>query len=250
MDSISIALAPLLFECMQNKITVLRYVDVIESFTGKIPLLFLDDNWFILELGNNNKRYFWFIKRYLDICIALTGIILALPLFLLAAILIKLDSRGPVFFIQTRIGRNNKPFNAFKLRTMVDGADKNNVHVTLEGDKRITRVGKFLRKTRFDEVPQLINILKGEMSFIGPRPEAASLVKKYLDVLPYYHERHMVSPGITGWAQINYRYGNTIEDTQQKLMYDLYYIKNRGIVLDSIIFFRTIRTVLTCKGAL
>jgi lipopolysaccharide/colanic/teichoic acid biosynthesis glycosyltransferase len=133
---------------------------------------------------------------------------------------------------------------------MVADADRNNVLWTTENDDRMTRIGRYLRKVRFDEVPQLINVLKGEMSFIGPRPEAVSLVEMYTKEIPYYLERHMVTPGMTGWAQINYGYGNSIEDTRQKLMFDFYYIKNRNWALDSMIFLRTIRTVLTGKGAL
>jgi lipopolysaccharide/colanic/teichoic acid biosynthesis glycosyltransferase len=148
------------------------------------------------------------------------------------------------------MGRGNVPFRAWKLRTMTDGADRNNVHWTMENDSRITRLGRILRKLHIDEIPQLFNICKGEMSLIGPRPEALSLVEMYHTEIPYYTERHMVTPGITGWAQINYPYGNSIEDTRQKLMYDFYYIKNRGIILDTMIFLRTIRIVLTGKGAL
>jgi lipopolysaccharide/colanic/teichoic acid biosynthesis glycosyltransferase len=133
---------------------------------------------------------------------------------------------------------------------MVDGADRNNVHWTTDHDDRITRVGRIVRKMRLDEVLQLLNIFKGEMSLIGPRPEALSLVEMYTKEIAYYPERHMVTPGITGWAQINYPYGNSIEDTRQKLMYDFYYIKNRSVVLDLMIFLRTIRIVLTGKGAM
>lgn len=249
-ESIDYALARLLVKCMHLKVEVSSFTHFIEDISGQIPVNYLDDNWFILELGIRNKRHFWSAKHYMDIGIAVVGLCLAFPLFLLAALLIKLESSGPVFYSQLRIGRDNKPFRAWKLRTMKDGADKNNVHWTLDNDNRITRVGKWLRKIRFDEVPQLINILKGEMTLIGPRPEAVSLVEKYAAEIPYYLERHMVTPGITGWAQINYRYGNSIEDTRQKLMFDLYYIKNRSATLDIIIFLRTIRTVLTCRGAM
>jgi exopolysaccharide biosynthesis polyprenyl glycosylphosphotransferase len=243
-------LARLLVECMQMKVRVASFSHTVEEISGQIPITYLDDNWFILELGNQNKRYFWLAKRYIDIGIALVGIVLSLPMFLVAALAIKLESSGPVFFFQLRAGRDNKPFKVWKLRTMIDGADQNNVHWTLDNDDRITKVGRFLRKMRFDEVPQLINMLKGDMSLIGPRPEAVSLVEKYIEAIPYYLERHMVSPGITGWAQINYHYGNSIDDTRQKLMYDFYYIKNRSAMLDTIIFLRTIRTVLTGKGAM
>lgn len=240
----------LLLECMQRKIKVADFREVIEQITGKVPIDHLNDNWFILALSTSNKRYFWYLKRASDILVSCVGLCLALPLFPLAALLIKLDSRGPVFYSQLRMGRGSKPFLAWKLRTMTDGADRNNVHWTTDNDSRITRVSKIVRKTRLDEVPQLINILKGEMSLIGPRPEALSLVEMYTREIPYYPERHMATPGITGWAQINYRYGNSIEDTRQKLMYDFYYIKNRSITLDLMIFLRTIRIVLTGKGAM
>jgi exopolysaccharide biosynthesis polyprenyl glycosylphosphotransferase len=248
--SINDELAHSLVECMKMKVKIFSYFHVIEDITGQIPVKYLDDSWFILELSNRDKRHFWYAKRSVDIGVAVAGICLAFPLFLLAALLIKLESSGPVFYTQLRTGRDNKPFKAWKLRTMIDGADKDNVHWTLDNDNRITKVGKWLRKLRFDEVPQMINMLKGEMSLIGPRPEAISLVEKYTEAIPYYLGRHMVSPGITGWAQINYRYGNSIEDTRQKLMYDYYYIKNRSVMLDTIILLRTIRTVLTAKGAM
>ncbi len=248
--SIDDDLMNLLLQCMQIKVQVFNFRNVIEEITGKVPIDYLTDNWFILELSRTRKRYFWYAKRSLDIALAGAGLCLTLPLLPLVTLLIKLDSRGPVFYAQYRIGRENKPFLVWKLRTMIADADKNNVHWTTNNDDRITRVGKLIRKMRIDEVPQLINILKGDMSLIGPRPEAVSLVEKYVKAIPYYSERHMVSPGITGWAQINHRYGNSIDDARQKLMYDFYYIKNRCLTLDLVIFLRTIRIVLTGKGAL
>jgi exopolysaccharide biosynthesis polyprenyl glycosylphosphotransferase len=190
------------------------------------------------------------VKRAIDVLLSLFGICVTLPFLPFVALLIKIDSPGPVFYSQSRIGRDNKPFRLWKLRTMVRDADKDNVHWTTNNDARITLVGKFLRKIRLDEVPQLFNILKGDMTLIGPRPEAVSLVELYKKEIPYYLERHMVTPGITGWAQINYPYGNSVEDAREKLKYDYYYIKNRSIVLDANIFLRTIRIVLTGKGAL
>lgn len=243
-------LVKLLRKCMQKKIRVSDFRNVLEEITGKVPIDHLNDNWFILELSTSDERYFWCAKRLFDIVLSCVGLCMILPLLPIVALLIKLDSSGPTFYFQDRIGRRNKPFRVWKLRTMVTDADKNNIHWTTNDDDRITKIGKIIRKMRLDEVPQLINILKGEMSLIGPRPEAVSLVKKYTKAIPFYTERHLVTPGITGWAQINYRYGNSIEDTRQKLMYDFYYIKNRCLLLDLVIFLRTIRIVLTGKGAL
>jgi exopolysaccharide biosynthesis polyprenyl glycosylphosphotransferase len=243
-------LRKLLLQCMREKIKVSEFRRVIEEITGKVPIDHLNDNWFLHELSTSSKRYFWYMKRLADIGVSCVGLCLALPLLPVIALLIKLDSRGPLFYCQQRMGRGSAPFLAWKLRTMVDGADRNNVHWTTDNDNRITRVGRIIRKTRLDEVPQLLNIFKGEMTLIGPRPEALSLVEMYTKAIAYYPERHMVTPGITGWAQINYPYGNSIEDTRQKLMYDFYYIKNRSVVLDLMIFLRTIRIMLTGKGAM
>ncbi len=240
----------LLRECMRRKIRISDHRRVMEYIEGMVPLDLLDDYWFILSLSHTDKTYFWYIKRSFDVLASLVGLCLAIPLFPLAVILIKLDSRGPVFYSQERTGRDDKPFRVWKLRTMVEGADKNNVHWTTDNDVRITRIGRLIRKTRLDELPQLLNILKGEMSLIGPRPEAVSLADMYAREIPYYRERHRVTPGITGWAQINYPYGNSLDDTREKLKYDFYYVKNRSFVLDMVIFLKTIRIVLTGKGAI
>jgi exopolysaccharide biosynthesis polyprenyl glycosylphosphotransferase len=243
-------LTDLLLKCMKRKIRITDFNRFVESVAGKIPIESINAGWFFEELSSIDKRYYWYVKRSLDIFYSLIGICLTLPFLPLIALLIKIDSRGPVFYSQTRVGRDNRLFRVWKLRTMVQNADEGNIHWTTDNDSRITRMGKFLRKMRIDELPQLFNILKGEMTLIGPRPEAESLVEMYRRDIPYYLERHMVTPGITGWAQINYPYGNSVEDTREKLKYDYYYIKNRGIVLDMIIFLRTIKIVLTGKGAL
>jgi exopolysaccharide biosynthesis polyprenyl glycosylphosphotransferase len=239
-----------LLECMKEKARISDYWRKIEDVTGKVPIDYLDDYWFTVSLSHIDKRYFWMVKRLFDIVTSSLGLVIVLPLFLFAAFLVKLDSRGPVLYSQVRIGKANRPFRLWKIRTMRVGADKNNVHWTLENDERITGMGKLLRKMRFDEAPQLFNILLGNMTLVGPRPEAASLVELYGSEIPYYSERHMVTPGITGWAQINYRYGNTVADAREKLMYDLYYIKHRSIALDAAIILKTIRIVLTGQGAM
>jgi exopolysaccharide biosynthesis polyprenyl glycosylphosphotransferase len=235
---------------MKRKVKVTDFKRFIETVAGKVPIDYLNAGWFFEELSTIDKRYYWYVKRAIDVLLSLFGICVTLPFLPFVALLIKIDSPGPVFYSQSRIGRDNKPFRLWKLRTMVRDADKDNVHWTTNNDARITLVGKFLRKIRLDEVPQLFNILKGDMTLIGPRPEAVSLVELYKKEIPYYLERHMVTPGITGWAQINYPYGNSVEDAREKLKYDYYYIKNRSIVLDANIFLRTIRIVLTGKGAL
>lgn len=249
-DNIHSDLMKDLMKAMKYRISVNDYKQVIETITGQIPIDYLNANWFINELASIDKRYTWFFKRNFDIVTVLCGGIIAIPIILIASIIIKLSSRGPVFYSQIRIGRGMRRFRVWKLRTMVIDADKNGDFWTSENDKRITRGGRFLRRFRIDELPQLWNILKGEMSLIGPRPEAESLVTLYKKEIPYYAERHMVTPGVTGWAQINYPYGNSIEDTREKLKFDFYYIKNRGVLLDVLIFLKTIKIVLTGKGAL
>lgn len=249
-SAIDARLTNILLECMKRKVQVTDFKRFIETVEGKIPIDYLSASWFFEELSSIDKRYYWYVKRTADIFLSLFGICVTLPFLMIIALLIKIDSSGPVFYSQTRIGRDNRPFRLWKIRTMVRHADKDNVHWTTDHDSRITRFGKYLRKMRMDEVPQLFNILKGDMTLIGPRPEAVSLVEMYRKEIPYYLERHMVTPGITGWAQINYPYGNSVEDAREKLKYDYYYIKNRSLILDAIIFLRTIRIVLTGKGAL
>lgn len=239
-----------LLKCMQKKLKVTDLKRVMEDVTGKLPIELLDDHWFLSELSAIDKKYFWYLKRGVDIFLSSILLCIFLPFLPLIALLIKIDSGGPVFYSQMRVGKSGIPFKLWKLRTMVADADKDNVYWTTERDSRVTRIGRFMRKIRLDEIPQCINILKGDMSFIGPRPEAVTLVEMYTNEIPYYTERHIVTPGITGWAQINCPYGNSIEDTKEKLKHDFYYIKNRGIMLDTLIFLRTIRIVFTGKGAI
>jgi exopolysaccharide biosynthesis polyprenyl glycosylphosphotransferase len=248
--SVGPALMKDLLDCMKQKVRVTDFRHLIEYVTGKVPIEHLSTNWFIEELAGIDQRYTWFVKRSLDILFSIIGGVLSFPILLLAAAAIKLDSSGPVFYSQIRIGRGERKFRVWKLRTMVSDADKSKVFWTEDNDDRITRIGRFLRKTHVDELPQLINILSGDMSLIGPRPEAEALVEMYSREIPFYSERHMITPGVTGWAQINYPYGNSIEDAREKLKYDYYYIKNRSVLLDLLILLRTIRTVMTGKGAL
>lgn len=184
-------------------------------------------------------------KRLLDLVVSIIGLVLASPLMLLAALLVAGTSRGPVFYLQERVGLNNRSFQIIKFRSMVANAEKNeNPKWASDKDPRITPVGRFIRRTRIDELPQLINVLKGDMSFVGPRPERPFFVDQLKAEIPYYGERHCVKPGITGWAQIQYPYGASVEDSRRKLEYDLYYIKNFSIFLDVLIILQTVRVIL------
>ena len=170
--------------------------------------------------------------------LAALGFLVSLPIMLVVAVAIKLDSRGPVFYRQKRVGKNGRLFRIVKFRSMREGAEEDSGPVWAKTtDPRATRVGRILRKLRLDEIPQFINVLRGEMNFIGPRPERPEFVEQLGEMLPYYMQRHLIKPGLTGWAQIRYRYGASVEDTMQKLQYDLYYVKNRSLLLDAIIVF-------------
>ncbi|HVZ65448.1 MAG TPA: exopolysaccharide biosynthesis polyprenyl glycosylphosphotransferase [Lacunisphaera sp.] len=218
-----------------------------EVYWRKIPLYRLNQTWLFQEgFQIAREPVFERLKRVSDIVLASSGLLMALPLLPLAAGLIWLDDRGPVFFRQARVGKNRRLFDIVKLRTMRAGGDGD--RYTRAGDTRITRVGQFLRNTRLDEVPQLWNVLVGDMSLIGPRAEWVKLVDEYEKQIPCYHFRHLVKPGITGWAQVNYNYGENLEDTLRKLEYDLYYIRYFSFVLDASIVLKTVHIMLFGKG--
>jgi lipopolysaccharide/colanic/teichoic acid biosynthesis glycosyltransferase len=179
----------------------------------------------------------------------LIGGIISLPIALLTAILIKLDSRGPVFYKQERVGKGGETFVLMKFRSMRMDAEAAGPVWASKDDDRTTRIGKVIRKIRVDEIPQFWNILRGDMNFVGPRPERQHFVSQLAEEIPYYQQRHLIAPGLTGWAQIKYPYGASIEDARQKLQYDLFYIKNQGLVLDAIILFETIKIILFGRGA-
>ena len=185
----------------------------------------------------------------MDIIASLIVLTITLPVIALFAILVKLDSKGPAFFRQQRVGLHGRPFVLLKLRSMRTDAEKDGAQWATVGDPRVTRLGRFIRKVRIDELPQTWSVLKGEMSFVGPRPEVPKFVGDLEDQLPFYAERHMVKPGITGWAQINYPYGASIEDARHKLEYDLYYAKNYPPFLDLLILLQTLRVILYPEGA-
>ena len=221
-----------------------------ERETGRVDLDTLNPSWLIFSDGFSSGRALSSVaKRLFDIAASGLLLMLTFPLIALFALLVKLDSRGPAFFRQQRIGLYGQPFTLLKLRSMRTDAEAGGAQWANEDDPRITRLGRFIRKVRIDELPQVWTVLRGRMSFVGPRPEVPQFVEDLENRLPYYAERHMVKPGITGWAQINYPYGASIEDSRRKLEYDLYYAKNYTPFLDLLILLQTLRVVLWPEGA-
>ena len=223
----------------------------LERETGRVDLDTVNPSWLIFSDGfSSGRRLSSFAKRIFDILASLALLVIAAPLILIGAIIVKLDSKGPAFFRQTRVGLYGEAFELIKLRSMRQDAEVNGEAVWAQkNDPRITRVGKFIRLTRIDELPQVWSVLKGDMSFVGPRPERPQFVEDLETKLNYYAERHMVKPGITGWAQINYPYGASLEDARHKLEYDLYYAKNYTPFLDVLILLQTFRVILWPEGA-
>jgi len=220
-----------------------------EAITGKILVEKVNPAWLIFSEGFDYGRITYLVKRVLDLTLAVVGLCLSLPISLLTALLIKLESPGPVFYLQERVGERGKIFPIIKFRSMRQDAEKNGAVWASKDDCRVTRVGGFIRKVRIDEIPQMWNVIRGQMSFVGPRPERPVFVEQLVEKLPYYSLRHAAKPGITGWAQVCYPYGASEEDALRKLEYDLYYIKHQSIFLDLLIIFRTAKTVLFRKGS-
>lgn len=249
-DTISKPLMQSLVRCLGRGLAVMPMPLYYEALTGAIPVEYIGQSLFAFA-GHYvlSLRGLWdALRRALDVFVgffALLSLGLILPFVALA---IRLDSRGPIFYWQERVGRLGRPFMLCKFRSMVNDAEANGAVWAADGDPRITRVGRFLRKSRFDELPQFWNILRGNMTLIGPRPERPQFVRQLDDLLPYYTVRHSIKPGLTGWAQVCYDYGNSVEDALMKLQYDLYYVKNRGPLLDAVIALRTIRVMVLLKG--
>ncbi|HKR02909.1 MAG TPA: TIGR03013 family XrtA/PEP-CTERM system glycosyltransferase [Pyrinomonadaceae bacterium] len=220
-----------------------------ERLTGRVHLDMVRPSWLIFSGRGRQARLNAVARIVMHRTVALVGALLSLPVALLTAILIKLDSRGPVLYRQERVGRNGRPFMVMKFRSMRTDAEKDGPVWARSADDRVTRVGRIIRKIRVDEIPQFWNILKGEMNFVGPRPERPHFVSQLAEEVPYYEQRHLIAPGLTGWAQIKYPYGSSIEDARQKLQYDLYYIKNQSLALDAAILFETVKTILFGRGA-
>jgi sugar transferase (PEP-CTERM system associated) len=220
-----------------------------ERVTGRVWLDMLRPSWIIFSGRGRQARLSGALRTVMHRGVALVGAAVSLPFALLTAVLVKLDSPGPVFYTQERVGKNGRPFHIIKFRTMHIDAEKDGpVWAGKDGDARVTRVGRIIRKIRLDEIPQFWNILKGDMNFVGPRPERPHFVRQLAEEIPFYEQRHLIPPGLTGWAQIKYPYGASVEDARQKLQYDLFYIKNQSLVLDAVILFETVKTILFGRG--
>lgn len=238
-----------MLNCKLSGIEVLDAPTLYERLTGKLLIENITPSWFIFCHGFQLSKLIMAAKRFMDIVCSLTGILVALPFVPFIAILIAIDSPGPVLFRQVRVGKGDKHFVLYKFRTMRQDAEQKTGAVWAStNDKRVTKVGTFLRKSRIDELPQLINVLSGEMSLVGPRPERPEFVQKLKEVIPYYSERHFVKPGVTGWAQVSYPYGASVDDAIEKLRFDLFYIKNLSLALDINIIIRTVLVVLLQRG--
>lgn len=231
-------------------IPVMDLSDFYEQTTGEVPIDSLKASWLVYGRGFVQHRTRIITKRIFDILSSLALLTIASPFMLITAIAIKLESKGPVIYRQERVGLAGRSFMCLKFRSMRTDAEKDGVAVwATKNDSRVTRVGAFIRKTRLDELPQLISVLKGEMSMVGPRPERPTFVAQLKEQIPYYDIRHSVKPGVTGWAQVRYAYGASVEDALHKHQYDLYYVKNNSLFLDLLILFETVSVVLFREGA-
>jgi sugar transferase (PEP-CTERM system associated) len=219
-----------------------------ERLTGRVLLDMVRPSWLIFSSRGQRVRLNEIVRAIMHRTIALLGAGLSLPIAIVTAVLIKIDSRGPVLYRQERVGKNGRSFTLMKFRSMRVDAEKDGPVWAKGDDERMTRVGRIIRKIRVDEIPQFWNILRGDMSFVGPRPERPHFVAQLAQEIPYYEQRHLIPPGLTGWAQIKYAYGASIEDAKQKLQYDLYYIKNQSLALDAVILFETVKTILFGRG--
>jgi sugar transferase (PEP-CTERM system associated) len=222
---------------------------VIASLTGRVWINTVKPSWFLFSDGFHRSRWIAIVKRALDLAFGIAGLLLMAPAMAALAIAIRLESRGPILYLQVRVGLRGRTFQLWKFRSMrIDAEHMTGAQWARQEDPRVTRVGRFIRKYRLDEMPQFLNIIRGEMSFIGPRPERPEFVKKLRQEISYYDERHSVRPGLTGWAQVQYQYGASVEDAWRKLEYDLFYLQNMSIFFDLVILLKTVRIVLTGQG--
>lgn len=238
-----------IFDCLSLGIDVHNINSFYEQIAQKIPVNYIEMSWFLENLSEHTKKSYEILKRLIDIIASIFGLALAAILVPIIALAVKLESPGPIIFKQIRVGKNGKEFLAMKFRSMKNDAEKNGAQWATKNDSRVTRFGRFMRKTRLDEIPQLINILAGEMSVVGPRPERPEFIEMLSEQIPFYRERLLVRPGLAGWAQLmGPAYGGSTEETLEKLEYDLYYVKNRSIILDLSIILKTVRVVLGGRG--
>lgn len=249
-DGITVKLYNQLIHLLENGYIIREYTQVYENLTQRIPVQYVSRDFYrYFPFSRSNQNHFYLIMvRFFEIIFSVVGLAIGtvlLPLILLGNLL---GNRGALLYTQERVGKNGKVFSIVKFRTMVKNAEKEGAVFATTNDSRVTKFGKILRKSRMDELPQFINILKGDMAVIGPRPERPIFVNEIAEVMPFYETRHVIKPGLTGWAQVNYSYGETIDDSLIKLQYDLYYIKHRSLFLDVNIIFKTLSTVLLYKG--
>ncbi|WP_375168805.1 exopolysaccharide biosynthesis polyprenyl glycosylphosphotransferase [Sneathia sanguinegens] len=243
-------MSDMFLKCKISGVKIYTDITFYEIVLKKLAIKRLHKKYFVVESGFSSyqdtiKKN---IKRIFDICFAIIILIPAIPLMLISAIIIKLESRGPIIYAQERIGENNKAFKIYKFRSMRTNSEKDGPKWAKENDNRVTKFGKIMRKTRIDELPQLYNVIRGQMSFVGPRPERQFFINTLEKEIPYYNLRHIVKPGLTGWAQVKYPYGASVEDAYRKLQYDLYYIKNYSLTLDILIILDTVKIVIFGKG--
>lgn len=239
-----------LITLLEKGFTIREYTQVYEELNYRVPVQFVGKDfykYFPFSRSNQNKLYLLY-RRISDIVFSIFGLIIGIILLPIILIGNLIGNKGPLFYKQERIGKNGSPFSIIKLRTMIKNAEKDGMKWAQKNDSRVTKFGKFLRRARIDEIPQFINVLKGEMSLIGPRPERPFFVQELSRIIPFYETRHIVKPGLTGWAQVNSRYGSTIDDSLIKLQYDLYYIKHRSLFLDLNIVIKTLSTIIFFRG--
>lgn len=249
-DEITVYLYNQLISLLENGVPIREYTQVYEEITHRVPVQHVDKDfyrYFPFSRSNQNKLYLFF-HRILDLLFSVIGLLFGLAIFPFLLLGNLFANRGPFFYTQVRVGRNGKHFKIYKLRSMIVDAEKGGAQFARKLDTRVTRFGRFLRRSRFDEIPQFLNVIKGDMSVIGPRPERPVFVKQLSEQIPFYEIRHIVKPGVTGWAQVNAKYGASAEDALEKLQYDLYYIKKRSFFLDISIVIKTLSTIIFFRG--
>ena len=249
-DGITVSLYNQLINLLENGYIIREYTQVYENLTQRIPVQYVSRDFYrYFPFSRSNQNHFYLIMvRFFEILISFTGLLVGFIILPLIVIGNLFGNRGKLLYTQERVGKNGKVFNIVKFRTMVKNAEQEGAVFATINDSRVTPFGKILRKSRIDEFPQFINILKGDMAVIGPRPERQIFVNEIAEVMPFYETRHVIKPGLTGWAQVNYSYGETIDDSLIKLQYDLYYIKHRSLFLDVNIILKTLSTVLFYRG--